>query len=213
MDSGAIIGIVVFGGVIIVIAAIIVTRRKRRRAIETWASSNGWSYRRSENSILRQWHSPTVSRGISQHVLRRTTSDGEVFSLENYRQSSGTATTQQILGLDLGFPVPTAMILMASPGDRGYREYTRVPTQSSAFDQLWIVLAENSADVGRIEQLLSDRFTSRMVQDQELIGRAEFTLEGHHLLVILPGAQQVERIAPALNLLGDLAQSLRHSYH
>src|SRR5699024_4217480 len=125
---------------------------------------------------------------------------------------SDTATTQQILGLDLGIPVPTARILIASPRGRGYRQYTPVSAQSSAFYQLWIVLAKNSADDGRFEQRHSDRLTSRMVQDQELIGRAEFTLEGHHLLVILPGAQQVERIAPALNLLGDLAQSLRHSY-
>src|SRR5699024_1386822 len=196
MDSDRIIGIVVFAGFIVVIAAIIVTRKKRRRAIETWASSNGWSYRRSENSILRQWHSPTVSRGLSRHVLRRTTSDGEVFSLENYQQSSGSATTQHILGLDLGFPVPTTMLLIAAPADGGWPEYARVSTESCAFDRRWSVRAENSVDVGRIEQLLSDRCTSRMVQDQELIGRAEFTLEGHHLLTSLPGAQQVTWIPP-----------------
>lgn len=212
MDSDAIIGIVVFAGLIIVIAAIIGSRRKRRGAIESWASSHGWSYQRNDNSILRQWHSPTISRGISQHVLRRTTSAGEVLSLENYQQSSGSATTQQIVGLDLGFPMPTTLILKASPQDRGYREYTPVATPSSDFNQHWRVLAENSDDVGRIQQLLSSRFTARMVQDQELIGRAEFTVEGHHLLVILPGAQQVERIEPALNLLSDLAQSLRHSH-
>src|SRR5699024_12591020 len=105
------------------------------------------------------------------------------------------------------------MILRATPEDRSCREYTRVTTQNSAFNQRWRVLAEKSADVGRIEHLLSSRFADLMVQEQELIGRAEFTLEGHYLLTILPVAQQVDRIAPTLDLLEGLAQALRHSLH
>ena len=213
MDSDAIIGTVVLAGFIVLIAAVIRTRRKRRRGIEAWATGHGWSYRRSEDLILRQRRSPTVNRGVSEHVLHGTVSGSEVFSLENYQQSSGTATTQQIVGLDLGFPVPTTMILRATPEDRSCREYTRVTTQNSAFNQRWRVLAEKSADVGRIEHLLSSRFADLMVQEQELIGRAEFTLEGHYLLTILPGAQQVDRIAPTLDLLEGLAQALRHSLH
>src|SRR5699024_11924234 len=116
---------------------------------------------------------------------------------------------QQIVGLDLGFPVPTTMILRATPEDRSCREYTRVTTQNSAFNQRWRVLAEKSADVGRIEHLLSIRSADLMVQAQELIVRAEVTLEGHYLLTILPGAQQEDRIAPTLDLLEGLAQALR----
>jgi len=43
------------------------------------------------------------------------------------------------------------------------------------------------------------------------VERARLTLEWHHLLVTLPGAQQVERIAPALDLLSDLANSLQRN--
>src|SRR5690625_7299661 len=105
------------------------------------------------------------------------------------------------------------MILRATPDDRSCREYTRVTTRDSAFNQRWRVLAEKSADVGRIEHLLSSRFADLMVQEQELIGRAESTWEGHYLLTILHGAKQVDRIAPTTDLLEGLAQSLPHSIH
>src|SRR5699024_11761962 len=99
------------------------------------------SYRRSEDLILRQRRSPTVNRGVSEHVLHGTVSGSEVFSLENCQQSSGPATTQQIVGLDLGFSVPTTMILIATPEDRSCLEYTRLTSQHSAFNQRWRVLA------------------------------------------------------------------------
>src|SRR5699024_12290735 len=105
---------------------------------------------------------PTATLGVSGHVLHATVSGSDGLSLDIYRQSSGTATTQQLVGLYLCFPVPTTMILRATPDDRSCREYARVTTQTSAFNQRWRVLAEKSADVGRIEHLLSSRFADLM---------------------------------------------------
>src|SRR5690625_7588312 len=99
------------------------------------------------------------------------------------------------------------MILRATPEDRSCREYTRVTTQNSAFNQRWRVLAEKSADVGRIEHLLSSRSADMMVQEQELVGRAEFNVVGHYMLTMLRWAQEVGRIAPTLDLLGGLAEA------
>src|SRR5690625_7978017 len=88
MDSDAIIGTVVLAGFIVLIAAVIRTRRKRRRAIEAWATGHGWSYRRSEDLILRQRRSPTVNRGVSEHVLQGTGPVSDDVSLAHYAHAA-----------------------------------------------------------------------------------------------------------------------------
>lgn len=68
--------------------------KRRSQAVHEWAAAHGWSYAKSDDSILRQWTPLPIRQGIARDVLRRTTDQGEVISLEQYYGSqTGSGTT------------------------------------------------------------------------------------------------------------------------
>src|SRR5699024_210441 len=68
--------------------------KRRSQAVHEWAAAHGWSFAKSDDSILRQWTPLPIRQGIARDVLRRTTDQGEVISLEQYYGSqTGSGTT------------------------------------------------------------------------------------------------------------------------
>src|SRR5699024_936444 len=111
MDADAVIGIIVFSGPAAVIFYALRSRKRRGQAVHEWAAAHGWSYAKSDDSILRQWTSLPIRQGIARDVLRRTTAQGEVFSLEQYYgRPHVSGTTKHLIGINLDMVVPTALI-------------------------------------------------------------------------------------------------------
>src|SRR5699024_12832702 len=94
MEADAVIGIIVFSGLAAFIFYALRSRKRRGQAVHEWAAAHGWSYAKSDDSILRQWTPLPIRQGIARDVLRRTTDQGEVISLEQYYGSqTGSGTT------------------------------------------------------------------------------------------------------------------------
>jgi|GEM_PF-2726377 len=210
MDADVVIGIFFFSGIAAFTIYALLSRKRRSQAVHEWAAAHGWSYAKSDDAILRQWTSLPIRQGFTRDVLRRTTAQGEIFSLEQYYGSqTGSGTTQHLIGINLEMVVPTAQIVPVKWTHRGYKRFIRVPVADPVFSRDWTIVAPTEADADQIRKLITAGFTTRLSHGGADLFRTGFTLEWHHLVVAMYGIQQVERIEEILSLICDLAREIQ----
>src|SRR5699024_3675016 len=113
--------------------------------------------------------------------------------------------------IDLDTVVPSARIVPAQWLQRAFKRYTRVPIPDPDFNRDWAILTLSEAEADQIQKLITPEFTSRLVRDGADLVRTEIVLERKHLVLVLPGAQQVDRIEEMTQFVGNLARAIRNA--
>lgn len=210
MDSSAVIGILLF--VALVALVIIGLRRGRRRGAEIskWARDNGWQYTKSYPEINREWRAPIVRGGSVDHFLQRNFREGEIFTFESiYRIGTGPTLHRHVTGHDLGFRVPTVVVLPRGEVEKVAPKYTIVEFDDPEFNTQWTVSTANPADVSTVRELVTPLFRQRLLGDDGLLRiSSRIAFEGKYLLLIAEGEMQLGNVNPAAELVRSLVREL-----
>lgn len=216
MDTGAIVGNLIW--VIVAVVAVVVTiyvQRKRHARLAQWATHRGWTYHRSLNSLAKRWGSPPFNTGRSRKATEVMTGvfHGEQALSFAYQYTTGGGKNQtthrfHVVVLHLPAVLPWLQLSPENFGTSVSKFFggQDITFESQAFNDAWRVQGPE----GQFPfDFIHPRMMERLLQP-DAVGR-NITIEGQDIYVWTSGRQDEKAIDFYLNLLlGIIQQVPRH---
>ncbi|WP_147918963.1 hypothetical protein [Ruania zhangjianzhongii] len=212
MDSQ--VWIYVLVGAVFTVAIVIqfVIAHRRRKAAQQWADAHGWTYTRSDGSLVKRWSSPPFRRGSSRAAINVLTGtwNGRSATSFTYKYTTGSGKNRtthyhHVVAFSLPARLPWLRLEPEGVGDSIAKFFggQDIEFESAQFNDRWRVKGPE----GQFPyDFLHPRMMERLLQP-DAYGSA-ITVEGADIYFWRSGKQELSVIAPALHLLSGIVDQI-----
>lgn len=212
MDSQVWIYVLVGAVFVIAIVAQFVVAHRRRQAAQQWAAAHGWTYIRSDRSLVTRWSSPPFRRGSSRAAINVLTGswNGRSATSFTYKYTTGSGKNRtthyhHVVAFSLPARLPWLRLEPEGVGDSIAKFFggQDIEFESAQFNDRWRVQGPE----GQFPyDFLHPRMMERLLAPDAY--GSSITVEGADIYLWRSGKQQLAVIEPALHLLSGIVDQI-----
>lgn len=201
--------------IVVVYVGIKLRARNRERGAELrqWAQRHGGTFTAKDTTLAARWkYAPIHGAGSVTNVVRGTVDGKQFTGFTHTLSSSGGSPTSRAVGiLDIGIPLPTAVIGSPEVIIRDPRPSHLVDFRDPSFE--WPAFAADASAATALTRLFTPEVRQRLIQEASGSARVELMLDGQEILVCTFGDIDGPRLDRWVALLQDMARMLKAQPH